>query len=100
MKTKPNALVSFTRGPQARCLSLVVPLLCLLTSLPFVACPVAGWAAATPVPDTGKKPAIPDTPAGRAFAAWLDIFNTGDSAAMARFAREHWVASNVTAEVR
>src|SRR5271154_1857841 len=32
----------------------------------------SGWA----------QPAIPDTPAGRAFSAWLEAFNSGDRARM------------------
>ena len=33
---------------------------------------------ATPQPQAGAQPAIPETPAGRTFKAWLEAFNSGD----------------------
>ncbi|MGA7894309.1 MAG: hypothetical protein WCA49_13900, partial [Candidatus Sulfotelmatobacter sp.] len=39
----------------------------------------AAWAQQT-IPDTRSvaQPAVPDTPAGRTFKAWLEAFNSGD----------------------
>src|SRR5438876_11726705 len=34
----------------------------------------------SPHPQVGAQPAIPDTPAGRTFKAWLEAFNSGDRA--------------------
>src|SRR5437879_4711581 len=34
----------------------------------------------TPHPQAGAQPAIPETPAGRTFKAWLEAFNSGDRA--------------------
>ncbi|HTX58343.1 MAG TPA: hypothetical protein VMH02_01615, partial [Verrucomicrobiae bacterium] len=39
-------------------------------------------AAATPLPG---PPALPDTPAGRAFGAWLQAFDSGDRATYRAF---------------
>jgi hypothetical protein len=36
--------------------------------------------APPPQPQAGAQPAIPDTPAGRTFKAWLEAFNSGDRA--------------------
>ena len=41
----------------------------------------AAWAPqTTPPPQAAAQPAIPDTPAGRTFKAWLEAFNSGDRA--------------------
>src|SRR5882762_6372277 len=36
--------------------------------------------APPPQPQARAQPAIPDTPAGRTFKAWLEAFNSGDRA--------------------
>ena len=48
--------------------------------------------AASAPPEPAPEPAplaIPDTPAGQTFAAWLDAFNSGDDARMEAFAARH-----------
>lgn len=35
------------------------------------------------------QPAIPDTPAGRTFEAWLEAFNSGDQARLAAYYKKH-----------
>jgi retinol-binding protein 3 len=40
-------------------------------------------------PVSADAPAIPDTPAGRAFAAWLDAFNSGDRERRQGFLNTH-----------
>jgi D-alanyl-D-alanine carboxypeptidase len=44
------------------------------------------------------EPAIPDTPAGRQFALWLEAFNRGDSQELAEWMRTQYPTSNVPAE--
>lgn len=43
-----------------------------------------------------SKPPIPDTPAGRALAGWLDAFNNGDSGKLASFLQVHvpWLSAD------
>src|SRR5262245_49479195 len=43
------------------------------------------------VPRAGQQ-AVPDTPAARQLARWLETFNAGDRVAWERFAREHYPA--------
>src|ERR1700726_2720391 len=50
------------------CLTLVLALAAALTP------------QATPRPQAGAQPAIPETPAGRTLKAWLEAFNSGDRA--------------------
>jgi hypothetical protein len=57
---------------------------------------IAGLLALVSVPQVRAQPApsapvvaVPDTPAGHVLAAWLDAFNSGDSARMATFYRSH-----------
>jgi hypothetical protein len=40
-------------------------------------------------PSWSQRPALPDTPAGRVLSAWLDAFNSGDSARIAEFDAKH-----------
>jgi hypothetical protein len=43
----------------------------------------AAWPAQTaPQPQASAPPAIPETPAGRTFKAWLEAFNSGDRAVL------------------
>jgi hypothetical protein len=41
----------------------------------------------------GSAPAIPDTPAGRALASWLEAFNSGDRGRLESFEQAHapWI---------
>lgn len=36
------------------------------------------------------QPALPDTPAGKVFGAWLAAFNSGDAAKVSAFRESHW----------
>lgn len=45
-------------------------------------------------------PAIPATPAGRVLHAWLDAFNSGDSARLAAYAGQHEPGRNVASMMR
>src|SRR5437660_12903164 len=45
------------------------------------------------------QPAIPDTPAGRTFKAWLEAFNTGDSAQLAAYFHKYDPATPVDTEL-
>ncbi|HUQ06792.1 MAG TPA: S41 family peptidase [Kofleriaceae bacterium] len=68
-------------------------------STPPPAGPSAEASAASPAPttttptpttvDTPAGPIIPDTPAGKAFRAWLEVFNSGDEAALTAFGVAH-----------
>jgi retinol-binding protein 3 len=49
---------------------------------------------------TAAAPAIPDTPAGRVLHAWLDAFNSGDSARLAAYARQHEPDRSVASTMR
>lgn len=44
---------------------------------------------------TTAPPAIPDTPAGRVFLAWLDAYNAADSARLEAYARQYEPAMSV-----
>lgn len=47
-----------------------------------------------------SAPIIPDTPAGHALAAWLDAFNSGDSAKFQSFKKAHAPWLNLDAEMK
>ena len=49
-----------------------------------------------------STPSIPDTPAGRALAGWLDVFNSGDRARLASFTKDHipWRSLDQQMELR
>lgn len=47
-----------------------------------------------------SAPIIPDTPAGQALAAWLDAFNSGDSAKFQSFKNAHAPWLNLDAEMK
>jgi retinol-binding protein 3 len=61
----------------------------------------AAWAQ-QPAPDIkgGAPPAIPDTPAGRTFAAWLAAFNSGDRALMDAYYHKYDPSKSVDNEKR
>jgi len=46
-------------------------------------------AQAIPHPQAGTPPAIPDTPAGRTFKAWLEAFNSGDRAQLEAYLHKY-----------
>lgn len=52
------------------------------------AVPVAQPAPA-PTPPAPTTPVLPDTPAGKTLAAWLDAFNSGDQARLEAFVAQH-----------
>ena len=51
-------------------------------------------------PHAGKEPAIPDTPAGHTFKAWLKAFNGGDRALMDDYYRTYDPSKSVETEKR
>jgi hypothetical protein len=55
----------------------------------------ASLRAQTPAP-----PVIPNTPAGRVLRAWLDAFNSGDTARMDAYYRQHQPERNAQSELR
>src|SRR5258705_11284783 len=48
---------------------------------------------------TTAPPAIPDTPAGRVFLAWLDAYNAADSARLEAYARQYEPAMSVDTQL-
>lgn len=57
--------------------------------------------AQAPAPVAAPVPAaIPQTPAGIALRAWLDVFNSGDSARMDSYLRAHDTSRTVSDELR
>src|SRR5712664_1650681 len=44
---------------------------------------------ATPHPQAGTQPAIPDTPAGHTLKAWLEAFNSGDRASLDAYLQKY-----------
>jgi hypothetical protein len=61
----------------------------------------AAWAQQTPGDaHAGKEPAIPDTPAGHTFLAWLEAFNSGDPALMDAYYRKYDPSKSVEDEKR
>jgi hypothetical protein len=48
---------------------------------------------------TTAPPAIPDTPAGRVFRAWLDAYDAADSARLEAYARRYEPAMSVHAQL-
>src|SRR5258706_5182022 len=61
------------------CLALVLGL----------AAALAQQTAPPPQPQARAQPAIPDTPAGRTFKAWLEAFNSGDRALLEAFLHKY-----------
>ena len=55
----------------------------------FLALAAALAAQAIPHPQAGTPPAIPDTPAGRTFKAWLEAFNSGDRAQLEAYLHKY-----------
>jgi len=51
-------------------------------------------------PHAGEEPAIPDTPAGHTFEAWLEAFNSGDRALMEAYYRVYDPSKSVETEKR
>jgi retinol-binding protein 3 len=61
----------------------------------------ATWVQQTPRdPQARKEPAIPDTPAGHTFEAWLEAFNSGDRALMDAYYRKYDPSKSVENEKR
>ena len=60
----------------------------------------AGAQQTPPDPLAGKEPAIPDTPAGHTFKAWLEAFNSGDRALMDAYDRTYDPSKSVDDEKR
>lgn len=48
-----------------------------------------------PIFSFAQTPAIPDTPAGRALAAWLDAFNSGDRTKVEAYIKQYDPLENV-----
>ena len=63
-------------------------------------CVAALLGAASLGAQAAAAPAIPETPAGRVLRTWLDAFNSGDSARLAAWARQHEPARNVASTLR
>jgi retinol-binding protein 3 len=62
-------------------------------------CLAAALVAAPLGAQSAGPPAIPDTPAGRVLRAWLDAFNTGDTARMAAYYRRHQPDADVPSRI-
>jgi retinol-binding protein 3 len=62
---------------------------------------VAAWVPQV-VPQThaGAEPAIPETPAGRTFKAWLEAFNSGDRAVLDAFLHKYDPGKSLDNEMR
>jgi hypothetical protein len=69
---------------------------CLALGLGLVA---AFAQPAAPHPQTGAPAAIPDTPAGRTFKAWLEAFNSGDRAQLDAYLHKYDPAKPVDDEM-
>src|SRR5260370_864558 len=55
---------------------------------------------ATPGPQAGAPPTIPETPAGRTFKAWLEAFNSGDRALLDAYLHKYDPSKSLDDEMR